>query len=160
MSIEDGRVTHRAVNRGRSFAHLGTAITFKDEPDTNGDTLLLFEMRMPALHGVPPHREQNQESFYVLEGVLELEADGKPYRLGAGDFLSIRPGVPHALHNPGPDWVRALTWVAPGSQHVRFFERLGKPIDDPRHPPESDGPPDLDELVAVARECGMDFAPQ
>lgn len=160
MPIDTDRVTHLPANKGRSFAHLGTAITFKDEPAKNGDALLLFEMRMPALHGVPPHHEQNQESFYVLEGVLEIEADGKPYRLGAGDFLSIRPGVQHALRNPGPDWVRALTWVAPGSQHVRFFERLGVPIDDPRHPPEPDGPPDLEELVAVARDCGMDFTPQ
>ncbi|WP_127904435.1 cupin domain-containing protein [Solirhodobacter olei] len=160
MPIYDDRVTHLRVGKGRSFAHLGTAITFKDEPSANGDTLLLFEMRMPALHGVPPHREQNLESFYVLEGALEIEADGKSYCLNVGDFLSIRPGVWHALRNPGPDWVRALTWVAPGSQHVRFFERLGEPIDDPRQPPEPGGPPDLEELVAVARDCGMDFEPQ
>lgn len=160
MSTDVERVTHLPADKGRSFAHLGTAITFKDEPAANGDALLLFEMRMPAAHGVPPHSERNQESFYVLDGVLEIEADGKSYRLSAGDFLSIRPGVRHALRNPGPDWVRALTWVAPGSQHVRFFERLGTPIDDPHNPPQPDGPPDLEELVAVAAECGMDFAAQ
>lgn len=152
------RVTHLPATKGRSFAHLGTAITFKDEPAVNGDTLLLFEMRMPAGHGVPLHSERNKESFYVLDGVLEIEADETLFRLEAGDFLSIRPGVRHALHNPGPDWVRALTWVAPGSQHVRFFERLGEPIDDPLNPPQPDGPPDIEELVAVARECGMDFS--
>jgi quercetin dioxygenase-like cupin family protein len=152
-------VKHLPATRGRSFAHLGTAITFKDEPAENGDALLLFECRMPAGNGVPPHSERNNESFYVTEGILEVEADGERYRLGPGDFLSVRPGVLHSLHNPGPGWAVALTWVSPGSQHVRFFETLGEPIDDPLDPPQPEGPPDLEELVAVARECGMDFAP-
>jgi quercetin dioxygenase-like cupin family protein len=146
------------VNQGRAFGHLGTSILFKDEPADNGDVLLLFEMRMPAGHGVPPHSERNHEAFYVLGGVLEVEAGGERFELGRGDFLRIRPGVRHALHNPGPEWAHALTWVSPGSQHVRFFERLGEPIDDPLTPPQPVGPPDLAELVAVARECGMDFS--
>ena len=48
MSTDIERVTHLPADKGRSFAHLGTAITFKDEPAANGDALLLFEMRMPA----------------------------------------------------------------------------------------------------------------
>lgn len=152
-------VKHLPPNGGRSFAHLGTAVTFKDEPAENGDALLLFEMRMRAGNGVPPHVELNHEAFYVLEGTLGVEADGTRYALETGAFLRIRPGVRHSLHNAGPGWVRALTWVSPGSQHVRFFERLGEPIDDPADPPQPAGPPDVEELVAVARECGMDFTP-
>jgi quercetin dioxygenase-like cupin family protein len=157
MSTTPARIKHLPANGGRSFAHLGIAISFKDEPVENDDALFLFEMRMPPGNAVPPHTERNHEAFFVLGGVLEIEADGRTYRIGDGDFLSIRPGVLHALRNPGPEWVRALTWVSPGSQHVRFFERLGEPIDDPRNPPQPSGPPDLAELTAVARECGMDF---
>jgi quercetin dioxygenase-like cupin family protein len=152
-------VKYLPAGAGRAFAHLGSSIVFKDEPDDNGDSLLLFECRMPAGHGVPPHTERNHEAFYVLEGVLEIEAERERYRLGAADFLSIRPGVLHALHNPGPEWVRALMLTSPGSQHVRFFTTLGEPIDDPLDPPQPDGPPDVARLVAVARECGMDFEP-
>ena len=150
-------VKYLPADRGRSIAHLGTAITFKDEPAANNNALFLFEMRMPAGNGVPQHTERNHEAFYVLEGTLEVEAAGKTYRLGPYDFLSIPPGVLHALRNPGPGWVRALTWVAPGSQHVRFFGTLGEPIDDPRDPPQPTSPPDFAELVRVARECGMEF---
>lgn len=158
MSTTSTGVTYLPENAGRAFAHLGTSITFKDEPAANGDALLLFEMRMPAGNGVPPHTERNHEAFYVLEGTLEVEAAGTPYRLDPGAFLAIEPGVLHRLHNPGPGWVRALTWVSPGAQHVAFFERLGQPIDDPLDPPQPEGPPDVAELVAVAAECGMDFA--
>jgi hypothetical protein len=53
--------------------------------------------------------------------------------------------------------VHALTWVAPGQQHVHFFEQLGEPLEDPLNPPQPNGPPDVEELIRVARECGMDF---
>jgi quercetin dioxygenase-like cupin family protein len=157
MPTTKGAVTYVRAGGGRSFAHLGTSLTFKDEPGDDADALLCFEMRMPPDHGVPPHTERNAEAFYVLEGTLDVDADGDRYRLGRGDLLRLAPGVRHALHNPGPAWAHALTWVTPGAQHVRFFERLGEPIDDPRNPPQPDGPPDLAELIRVARECGMDF---
>jgi quercetin dioxygenase-like cupin family protein len=150
-------VTYLPANGGRSFAHLGSAITFKAEPEANDDRLLLFECRMPSGNGVPRHRETNYEAFYVLEGTLEVEAAGGRIALGPGEFLSVAPGTLHSLRNPGPDWVRALTWVAPGSQHVRFFERLGEPLEDPANPPQPSGPPDVEELTRVARECGMEF---
>lgn len=159
MPATTANVKHLPADQGRSFAHLGVSISFKDEPADNGDSLLMFECRMPAGSGVPPHTEHNHEAFYVLEGTLEVKADGHTYPLGAGDFLGIEPGVLHSLHNPGPGWNRALTWVSPGSQHVRFFETLGEPLDDPANPPQPSGPPDLEELVAVAAECGMDFRP-
>ena len=63
----------------------------------------------------------------------------------------------HALHNPGPEWLRALMLTSPGSQHVRFFTTLGEPLSDPSNPPQPEGPPDLEELVTVARDCGMEF---
>jgi quercetin dioxygenase-like cupin family protein len=150
-------VKYLPADGGRAFAHLGTAVIFKDEPQDNGDSLLLFECRMPAGNGVPPHRERNHEAFYVLDGTLEIEADGERYRLGPGDFLSIKPGTVHALHNPGPQWLRALMLTSPGSQHVRFFTTLGEPLSDPSNPPQPDGPPDFGQLVSVARDCGMEF---
>jgi quercetin dioxygenase-like cupin family protein len=157
MPTASANVTYLPAGEGRAFAHLGTAVIFKDEPRENGDALLLFECRMPPGNGVPPHHERNHEAFYVLDGTLEIEADGERYALGAGAFLSIRPGTVHALRNPGPGWLRALMLTTPGSQHVRFFETLGAPLEDPEHPPQPDGPPDFDELIAVARDCGMEF---
>src|SRR6478672_3009051 len=109
---------------------MGSSLTFKNEPEQNGSEPMLFEHMMPAGLGVPPHRERNHEAFYVLEGTLEVEADAERYRLGPGDFLSIEPGVVHALHNPGPGRIRVLTLVSPGSQHASFFSTLGSPIDD------------------------------
>lgn len=159
MSLAATNVKHLPADGGRTFALMGSALTFKDEPEDNGDAFMLFEHRMPPTLSVPPHKEQNHEAFYVLEGTLEIEAGGECYRLGPGDFLGIRPGVLHALHNPGPGMMRTLTLVSPGGQHARFFSTLGEPIDDPSNPPQPSGPPDFERVQGIARECGMEFLP-
>lgn len=152
-------VKHLPPNRGRAFGLMGSSVSFKDEPDDNGNALLAFEHLMPPGLGVPPHTERNHEAFYVLEGTLEVETDGERHSLGPGDFLGISPGVLHLLHNPGPGPMRVLTLVSPGSQHARFFATLGEPIDDPRNPTEPDEPPDFERVSTVARECGIEFVP-
>jgi quercetin dioxygenase-like cupin family protein len=163
-TLSMANVKHLPANRGRAFAFPlnGSTVSFKAEPDDNDDALFLFEVRLLPTFSVPAHTERTYEAFYVLEGTLELEADGERYRLGPNDFVSIRPGIVHALHNPGPGMMRILSLVSPGSQHARFFSTLGKPIDDPSNPPQPSGPPDFkdfERLAAVGRECGIEFLP-
>ena len=155
-------VKHLLANGGPAFANLGQTISFKAEPEDTGDSLFLFEHRKPPTLGVPAHTERNYEAFYVLEGMLEIEADGQRYRLGPGEFLSLRPGVVHSLHNPGPGMIRILTLVSPGSQHARFFTTVAEPIEDPSNPPQLSGPPDIEDIermAAVGHDCGIEFLP-
>jgi quercetin dioxygenase-like cupin family protein len=155
-------VKHLQANGGRAFDAFGQTVTFKAEPDDTDDALFLFEHRMPPTLGVGWHTERNYEAFYVLEGTLEVEADGERYRLGPGEFLSLRPGVVHSLHNPGPGMTRILTLVSPGSQHARFFTTVAEPIDDPSNPPQPSEPPDSEDferMAAVGHECGIEFLP-
>jgi quercetin dioxygenase-like cupin family protein len=152
-------VKHLPANGGRAFALLGQTLSIKAEPEDTDDALFLFEHWMPPTFGVPAHTERNNEAFYVLEGTLEVEADGERYRLGPGEFLSLRPGVVHSTHNPGPGMMRTLTLVTPASQHARFFSTVAEPIDDPSNPPQPSGSPDFERVAAVGRECGIEFLP-
>ena len=152
-------VKHLPANGGRAFALLGQSLSFKAEPEDNDDALFLFEHRMPLTGGVPAHTERNYEAFYVLEGTLEVEADGERYSLGPGEFLSLRPGVVHSMHNPGPGMMRVLTLVSPGSQHARFFSTVAEPVDDPSNPPAPVEPPDFERMATIGRECGIEFLP-
>ena len=152
-------VKHLPQNGGRAFALLGHSLSFKAEPEDTDDNLFLFEHRMPPTLGVPAHTERNYEAFYVLEGTLEVEADGERYRLGPGEFLSLRPGVVHSLHNPGAGITRILTLVSPGSQHARVFTTVAEPIEDPTNPPQPSESPDFERMAAVGRECGIEFLP-
>src|ERR671910_2354063 len=74
-------VKHLPANGGRAFALLGQTLSIKAEPEDTDNALFLFEHWMPPTFGVPAHTERNNEAFYVLEGTLEVEADGERYRL-------------------------------------------------------------------------------
>jgi quercetin dioxygenase-like cupin family protein len=153
------RVRHVPARTGRSFAVLGQGVTLLDEPADNGDALMLFEVRTPSGGMVPPHTEDNHEAFYVIEGIFELEVEGELFRCGAGDFLSIQPGTVHSFRNAGPGWARMLTLTSPGSQHQRFFESLGEPLEPGADPPPLTGPPDFERVDRLGRESGIHFLP-
>ena len=144
-------------NEGKALAVLGTVIIFKELPADNGDAMFAFENRLPPGAMVPPHTEQNHESFLVLEGSFEFELDHVRHRLGPGDFARIAPGVVHTFRNVGTGIGRMLTCVTPGDQHRRFFEAIGEEIDDPANPPAPSGPPDLERVVEAGRQSGIFF---
>jgi mannose-6-phosphate isomerase-like protein (cupin superfamily) len=156
-STSTAQVQHTAAGSGRAFAIMGSVLTFKNDPADESDPLV-FEHRERPGGFVPPHREPNSESFFVLEGTLEVEVDGKRYELRSGDFLVVPPGVQHSLRNAGADWMRVLTTVWPGAAHVRFFSAVGEPI-DPKATPAEPAKTDPRRMVAVARENGIEFAP-
>ena len=52
-----------------------------------------------------------EELVFVLEGALEFEVDGQPYRLAEGDSVHWRTDRPHKWRNPGKRPARAV-WMA------------------------------------------------
>ena len=149
------RVLHR--DQGKALALLGVVIIFKDHPADNDDAVFCFETRMPPGTQVPPHTEDNHESFMVLEGSFEFEVDHRKHRLGPGDFARIGPGVVHTFRNVGRGLGRVLVYTTPGDQHRLFFEAIGEEIDDPNNPPAPSGPPDLARVVELGRQHGIYF---
>jgi quercetin dioxygenase-like cupin family protein len=65
------------------------------------------------------HRHAMQ-FFYVLEGVLTLEIDGKGHVLQAGEGIEISPGQPHQAFNRSADRVRMLVTSQPPSHGDRI----------------------------------------
>src|SRR5262245_20808391 len=82
---------------GRTVALLGWTITYRDEPSYTGDAFMLYEQRSASGGMIPPHREDNHEAFYIVEGTFEIEIEGETNRYGVGDFLAIQPGVLHSI---------------------------------------------------------------
>ena len=102
-------------------------------------------MTGPPLH---LHREQD-DSFYVLDGVLTVQVGDEIFDIGPGEFLTVPPGVPHAfenLHNGGRP-VRAVNLITPGG-HLDMFSEMARAPDEAatndvaaRHGTEILGPP-------------------
>ena len=62
----------------------------------------------------PIHLHRNDdEAWYVLEGVLRLRNGDEDVELRAGCGFLVRRGTPHTFWNPGPAPVRYLIAMAP-----------------------------------------------
>jgi len=65
--------------------------------------------------GPEPHTHEDEtDSFYVLEGELDVFIDGEWKLAPPGTFLSAAPGVEHGFTKRDPGIVRFLNIHAPG----------------------------------------------
>lgn len=67
--------------------------------------------------GPPLHvHDQQDDTFYVLEGIITVQAGDDLIDLGPGDFLSIPKGVAHTFDNlrNGGKPARAVNLMTPG----------------------------------------------
>lgn len=62
---------------------------------------------------IEPHLHSFEESFYVLEGEVIADIDGRAYLLSPGDFALISTGIKHAWRNASGKLARWLEMQAP-----------------------------------------------
>jgi quercetin dioxygenase-like cupin family protein len=121
-----------------------TAIHLTGE-DTDGAFCMLVDLP-PEGWGLPPHRHLNEaETIHIVEGEFEMEVDGRPLRLAAGESVHIPRGVVHAGRGAG----RRLVLFSPAGME-RFFLEVGG--DSP------DAVSDLDVVLDSAGRYGWEFA--
>ena len=101
--------------------------------DTNG-AAAVFYLDAPPMSGPPLHRHsRDDEWFYVLEGEVTLEVDGRRTVLYAGGSAFAPRGTAHTFQIFGPAGARMLVMVTPGGFN-QFFEALSalnKPLPAP-----------------------------
>jgi mannose-6-phosphate isomerase-like protein (cupin superfamily) len=100
---------------------------------------------IPYLSGPPLHTHVEQDdTFYVLEGVLTVQVGEELYDLEPGDFATAPAGVPHTFDNIRADQPlpRACNLMTPGGLDQTFVE-LAQAGDD------------LDALVRVLEKHGV-----
>ncbi len=143
---------------GRTLWVLGDLYEFKAvSEDTNGAFATWETTVTPELPGPPPHiHHREDESFYVLEGEVELSADGRVIGATTGAFVNIPRGTLHTFRNSGTKPARLLISVVPGG-FEKFFDEVGEPATDPNYPPA--GPPDVEKVLAVAPKYGLEIPP-
>jgi mannose-6-phosphate isomerase-like protein (cupin superfamily) len=84
------------------------------------ENLSVIEERMPAGSAEERHfHGKLRQFFYVLEGELTMEVDGRLYSLQARQGLEIAPGQPHQALNRSSADVRFLVISQPPSHGDR-----------------------------------------
>ncbi len=75
------------------------------------------------LTGPPLHvHDEQDDTFFVLEGVLAVQVGDEVFDLGPGDFATVPPGVPHTFDNIRNDQppVKACNLMTPGGLDRQF----------------------------------------
>lgn len=96
--------------------------------------------------GLHVHRVQ-EETFYVLDGTCEWQIGDRAVTAPRGAYVSIPPGVPHDIRNPGDQTARLLMTVSPPG-HVRYFQELAGLT--------AHGRPEPEALAALRRRFDTD----
>lgn len=75
--------------------------------------LVVSEYAPGASSGDDTYGHDGEESGIVLSGIVDLEIDGKVYRLDAGDSFQFDSTLPHRYHNPGMEVAVVLMALVP-----------------------------------------------
>ncbi len=106
----------------------GTSIGFAARGDGTGGRFGLFRLDMPPRGGgANPHFHRTfSESFYILDGAVDLH-DGRAWiPRAAGDFLYVPEGGIHGFRNESHARASLLILFAPGAPRERYFEELAE----------------------------------
>ena len=63
---------------------------------------------------VSPHvHKVMQESFFILQGSVNMRIDGEDVKLVKGDYIHLEPGEVHKIWNDGDEILRMVVTAAP-----------------------------------------------
>lgn len=129
---------------------LGMPLRFlADTQDTDG-AWSLMEEDVPLGLGPPLHRHDWDEAYYVIEGALDIEMDGKLVRVERGDFAYLPRNTVHAFKGGSESAARVLIFASPAHSSA-FFKDVNREV---RSVPE-----DLAKVPAIGQRHGIEFIP-
>lgn len=141
----------------RTRYYMGGCWTFLCKGKENNGKFALIEMMLRR--GLEPPRHihtKEDETYYVLEGVMEFSVDEQTFTLATGDFIYLPQGVAHHF-KLNSDTARVLVHIAPAGLEEMFWE-LSKPADHIGFPPLPAGPPDaafIEKLKGLQVKYGI-----
>jgi len=101
--------------------------TFMATADNTGGALAVVDTVVPPGNGPPEHMHADaDESFYLLEGQLEIRSGGNSFVMKPGDYAFVPRTSKHIWKNVGSETARLIRIYTPGG-HERFFFEIGRP---------------------------------
>ncbi|MDB6109233.1 MAG: Cupin 2 conserved barrel domain protein [Pedosphaera sp.] len=136
---------------GNTLNVLGAAYTVKISGAETNSAFCLTEALNPPQSFVPLHTHTREdESFYILEGALEIRCGDHTFNAPQGTAVLLPRNVPHAFRNAGNVPAKVLITLTPAGFEGFFEEAAQLPADQP---------PDPKKLAAIGRKYGLEFVP-
>lgn len=142
-----------APGAGDRLRVMGDLITFKLRAHETGGVFTLFEGVVTPGGAEPVHfHPAEDETFYVLEGVLRFLIGETWHEAPVGTVVYVPRGVVHGFHNGSGAPARVLCLNVPGGLHEGLFAAMSE-LAPPASPEEGAA------LVALARRHGTEILP-
>lgn len=91
-----------------------------------GNAVAILHFTVPKLSGPPMHRHSREDEwFYVLDGELTFEVDGKRFTAGPGTSAFVPRGAAHTYQNYRDEPAHILVAETPAGLE-RFFEEVSE----------------------------------
>ncbi len=142
------------------FLGPGDTYTFLATTAETEGAYFVLEGLVPPDAGPPPHIHHDQvETFYIVEGQLEVMLDGQVRGAKAGDFLHVSKGSPHSFLNRSQTVAKIVATFVPAGNAERFFrEAMDETTDRNATPPTLDDAM-IQRFLAAAERNGVEFLP-
>jgi quercetin dioxygenase-like cupin family protein len=129
---------------------LGMPLTMLCEARETGGAWSLFKEEVPLGMGPPAHRHDWDEAYYILDGEVDFEIDGKRVRSTAGDFNYLPRKTVHGFKGASSSPAHVLIFAAP-AHGSEFFRELD---DEVKSLPEDAG-----KIAQIGERHGIEFMP-
>jgi quercetin dioxygenase-like cupin family protein len=161
MGNETKAVVTKGPKEGLSLSVVGGTYRILISGKETGGTFSTIHMLIPPGAGPGPHAHPAfQESFYVIEGEIEVKSEEGVYIATKGSFVNIPTGgIVHCFKNKSNAQAQLLCTVVPAGLE-EFFEEIGEPVSDGQvlsAPPMDRGA--MEKLQAIAEKHGQKIFP-
>jgi mannose-6-phosphate isomerase-like protein (cupin superfamily) len=125
----------RATDTGTILLGPGDIYTLLAAAAETGGDYIALEALVPPEGGPPLHVHHNQiETFYILEGEMEMTLGDQVYEAKAGDFIHVSKDTPHKFQNRSRTTTKMIFTFVPAGDIEEFFRESFKETTD-RNPP-------------------------
>jgi quercetin dioxygenase-like cupin family protein len=148
---------HRPEGAGEMYLGPGDRYRFLVTGEETGGAYFAMEAFVPPGGGPPPHIHRNEdETFYVVEGTMDILLAGTWVTAAPGDFVNVPRGQVHRFLNTGDAVSRMIVTFTPSGMEDFFRETLDRVVDAGRPIPDN-----IDEIAARYAESaprhGLEF---
>lgn len=150
----------RATDTGTILLGPGDVYTIlASSAETDGDYIAL-EAVVPVEGGPPLHIHHNQvETFYILEGELDIRLGDEIHEAKAGDFIHVSKGTPHNFFNRSQTPARMVFTFVPAGDIEEFFRESFKETTDRNAPLEPLTDAFIQRMLASANHHDIEILP-
>ncbi|PSF37864.1 cupin domain-containing protein [Aphanothece hegewaldii CCALA 016] len=115
-------------SEGESYNLLDSTFTIKISGQETEGQWIMYEIVAPTGHEPPLHSHPWDETFYVLDGEMEVQVNQVKTLAKAGCMMFVPKNVPHTFKVCSPT-AKMLVILAPASADA-FYREYGEKIKD------------------------------